>query len=85
MIRRPKQDVMLESGSDKDWEMPPSALPNVFAETAAEQAITAKLQAASPAKKSAKAAKPAKLVKPAKPAAKLARATSAKKKSTARR
>jgi acetolactate synthase-1/2/3 large subunit len=22
MIRRPKQDVMLESGSDKDWEMP---------------------------------------------------------------
>lgn len=85
MIRRPKQDVMIESGSDKDWEMPPSALPNVFAETAAEQAITAKLQAASPAKKSAKAAKPAKLVKPAKPAAKLARATSAKKKSTARR
>ena len=85
MIRRPKQDVMLESGSDKDWEMPPSALPNVFAETAAEQAITAKLQAASPAKKSAKAAKPAKLVKPAKPAAKPARATSAKKKSTARR
>jgi len=24
MIRRPKQDVMLESGSDKDWEMPPA-------------------------------------------------------------
>jgi acetolactate synthase-1/2/3 large subunit len=26
MIRRPKQDVMLESGSDKDWEMPPAPL-----------------------------------------------------------
>ena len=25
MIRRPKQDVMLESGSDKDWEMPAAA------------------------------------------------------------
>jgi len=38
MIRRPKQDVMLESGSDKDWEMPASALPNVFAEVKAEAA-----------------------------------------------
>ena len=36
MIRRPKQDVMLESGSDKEWEMPGSTLPNVFAETKAE-------------------------------------------------
>ena len=27
MIRRPKQDVMLESGSDKDWEMPAAPAP----------------------------------------------------------
>jgi len=33
---RPKQDVMLESGSDKDWEMPSSVLPNVFVEAKAE-------------------------------------------------
>jgi acetolactate synthase-1/2/3 large subunit len=38
MIRRPKQDVMVESGSDKDWEMPSSGLPNVFAEAKAEAA-----------------------------------------------
>jgi len=34
MIRRPKQDVMLESGSDKDWEMPPA--PVVPAKAAAK-------------------------------------------------
>jgi len=27
MIRRPKQDVLLESGSDKDWEMPAAPAP----------------------------------------------------------
>jgi acetolactate synthase-1/2/3 large subunit len=36
MIRRPKQDVLLETGSDKEWEMPSSPLPNVFAEKKAE-------------------------------------------------
>ena len=39
MIRRPKQDVMLESGSDKDWEMPSSTLPNVFTEAKIEAAL----------------------------------------------
>ncbi|WP_438482035.1 biosynthetic-type acetolactate synthase large subunit [Oleiharenicola lentus] len=89
MIRRPKQDVMLESGSDKDWEMPSSGLPNVFAEKAAEEVINGKLQAASaPAAKAAKKsapAKSAKAAKAAKPAAKSARVAPAKKKSTARR
>src|SRR3954470_8737489 len=36
MIRRPKQDVMLESGSDQEWEMPNSNLPDVFTEAAVE-------------------------------------------------
>jgi acetolactate synthase-1/2/3 large subunit len=57
MIRRPKQDVMLESGSDKDWEMPSSTLPNVFAEAKAESAA---LNGHAKSKKpSAKAARPA--------------------------
>jgi acetolactate synthase-1/2/3 large subunit len=57
MIRRPKQDVMLESGSDKDWEMPSSALPSVFAEAKAEAAA---LNGHAKSKKpSAKAARPA--------------------------
>jgi len=63
MIRRPKQDVMLESGSDKDWEMPSSTLPNVFAEAKAEAVALN-----SRGKKAAKPAKPAKAAKPAKPA-----------------
>jgi acetolactate synthase-1/2/3 large subunit len=64
MIRRPKQDVMLESGSDKDWEMPSSPLPNVFAETKAEAAVR---NGHGPARKpAAKPARPA-ARKPAKP------------------
>jgi acetolactate synthase-1/2/3 large subunit len=35
MIRRPKQDVMLESGSDKDWEMPAASAAPVGAKVAA--------------------------------------------------
>jgi acetolactate synthase-1/2/3 large subunit len=62
MIRRPKQDVMLESGSDKDWEMPSSSLPSVFTEAKIEAALNGRDQAA---RKTAKAAKPAKS-KPAK-------------------
>jgi acetolactate synthase-1/2/3 large subunit len=60
MIRRPKQDVMLESGSDKDWEMPSSVLPNVFTEAKAEakalngRAKAAKKPAKAPARKTAK-------------------------------
>jgi len=77
MIRRPKQDVMLESGSDKDWEMPSSALPGVFAEAAAEAAV---LNGHGKAAK--KPAKPAKAVKAA---AKPSRVAPAKKKATARR
>jgi acetolactate synthase-1/2/3 large subunit len=34
MIRRPKQDVMLESGSDKDWEMPTAPVASAAAKTA---------------------------------------------------
>ena len=52
MIRRPKQDVLLESGSDKDWEMPSSALPNVFAEKKAEaKALNGRRKPASPGKR----------------------------------
>jgi acetolactate synthase-1/2/3 large subunit len=52
MIRRPKQDVMLESGSDKDWEMPSSVLPDVFVEAKAEaKALTVRAKAAKPSQK----------------------------------
>jgi acetolactate synthase-1/2/3 large subunit len=51
MIRRPKQDVMLESGSDKEWEMPGSALPNVFVEKKVEAKALSRRK---PTKKSAK-------------------------------
>ncbi len=61
MIRRPKQDVMLESGSDKEWEMPGSTLPNVFAEAKAEaKALNGRGKAArasGPARKTPKSAK----------------------------
>jgi acetolactate synthase-1/2/3 large subunit len=64
MIRRPKQDVMIESGSDKDWEMPNAALPNVFAEAKAEAAALngthgkkAARPAAKPTRKAPQAAK----------------------------
>jgi acetolactate synthase-1/2/3 large subunit len=64
MIRRPKQDVMLESGSDKEWEMPSAALPNVFAEAKAEaKALNGRGSSAKPAAKARKAAKPAKSAK----------------------
>jgi acetolactate synthase I/II/III large subunit len=68
MIRRPKQDVMLESGSDKEWEMPSSALPDVFVEAKAEAKALNGLgkPAARPApatRKSAKTGKSAKSVK----------------------
>jgi acetolactate synthase-1/2/3 large subunit len=51
MIRRPKQDVMLESGSDKEWEMPGAALPNVFVEKKVEAKALSRRK---PTKKSAK-------------------------------
>ncbi len=51
MIRRPKQDVMLESGSDKEWEMP-------AANGAAPKSSAKSTRAPAPAKKPA--AKPAK-------------------------
>jgi len=56
MIRRPKQDVMLETGSDKDWEMP--AAPVAVAGNGHTKSAPkpAKKQPARPA---AKAAKPA--------------------------
>jgi len=62
MIRRPKQDVMLESGSDKDWEMPSSTLPSVFVEAKVEAAVNGHAKAkavkkSTPAPKTAKAAK----------------------------
>jgi acetolactate synthase I/II/III large subunit len=60
MIRRPKQDVMLESGSDQDWEMPTSPLPNVFTETKVEAAIKSRVQSARAPKPAAKPAKSAK-------------------------
>jgi acetolactate synthase-1/2/3 large subunit len=74
MIRRPKQDVMLESGSDKDWEMPASALPNVFTEAAVEASVSTRVKSAKAVKPAKKSAKPTKVVK-----------TAAKKRSTARR
>jgi acetolactate synthase-1/2/3 large subunit len=61
MIRRPKQDVMLESADDQEWEMPSAALPNVFTEAKAEaKALNGHGKSAKPAAKSRKAAKPAK-------------------------
>jgi acetolactate synthase-1/2/3 large subunit len=58
MIRRPKQDVMLESADDQEWEMPSAALPNVFTEAKAEaKALNGSAKASA---KSRKAAKPAK-------------------------
>jgi acetolactate synthase-1/2/3 large subunit len=55
MIRRPKQDVMLESGSDKDWEMPSAVLPNVFAEAKVEAGLNGHGKAARKPAKPAKA------------------------------
>ncbi|RXK55472.1 biosynthetic-type acetolactate synthase large subunit [Oleiharenicola lentus] len=57
MIRRPKQDVMLESGSDKEWEMPTSPLPNVFTEKKVEAKALNGRGKAAPARKAAKPAK----------------------------
>jgi len=56
MIRRPKQDVMLESGSDKEWEMPSSPLPSVFVEAKVESKLAASKNGhgKAPAKKAAK-------------------------------
>jgi acetolactate synthase-1/2/3 large subunit len=75
MIRRPKRDVMTETGDDKEWEMPSSTLPNVFAEAKAEAAVL-----------NGRATRPAKSTKPAKAAKKpAARATAPKKAKSARR
>ncbi len=64
MIRRPKQDVMLESADDQEWEMPSSGLPTVFAEAKAEAAaLNGRNGKASPPAKSRKAAKAAKPAK----------------------
>ncbi|HYC72821.1 MAG TPA: biosynthetic-type acetolactate synthase large subunit [Opitutaceae bacterium] len=72
MIRRPKRDVMLEAGDDKEWEMPSSTLPNVFAEAKAEAAAlagangkSARATAAKPAKKPNRAAAPQRAAKAA--------------------
>ena len=73
MIRRPKQDVMLESGSDKDWEMPSAVLPNVFTEAKVEAGLNGHGKAAR---------KPA---KPAKASPKRARAVAAKPVKSTRR
>jgi acetolactate synthase I/II/III large subunit len=79
MIRRPKRDVMLETGDDKEWEMPSSSLPSVFVEASVE----ASLNGHGKAKKAAKAAKPSK--KSAKPAPKPTRVAPAKKRRRAAR
>jgi acetolactate synthase-1/2/3 large subunit len=58
MIRRPKQDVMLESGSDKDWEMP--AAPAGAVKVAHNgHTKAAPKPAKKPARVAAQAAKPA--------------------------
>jgi len=62
MIRRPKQDVMLESGSDKEWEMPAAVLPDVFTEAKAEaKVLNGRGKTSTPA--SRKPAKPTKSAK----------------------
>jgi acetolactate synthase I/II/III large subunit len=62
MIRRPKQDVMLESGSDKEWEMPAAVLPDVFTEAKAEaKVLNGRGKTSAPA--SRKPAKPTKSAK----------------------
>jgi len=61
MIRRPKQDVMLESADDQEWEMPSAALPNVFTEAKAEaKALNGHGKSAKASAKARKTAKPAK-------------------------
>jgi acetolactate synthase-1/2/3 large subunit len=57
MIRRPKQDVMLEAGSDKDWEMPSSTLPNVFVEAKVEASLNGQGKSARKPTKTAVASK----------------------------
>jgi acetolactate synthase-1/2/3 large subunit len=42
MIRRPQQDVLLESGSDKDWEMPAAPAPAGARVTANGHATTSR-------------------------------------------
>ncbi len=79
MIRRPKQDVMSESGADKDWEMPSSTLPGVFVEAAVEASLNGHGKAAKLSKPAKKSAKPVKV------AAKPLRVAPTKKRSTARR
>jgi acetolactate synthase-1/2/3 large subunit len=81
MIRRPKQDVMSESGSDKDWEMPSSALPSVFVEAAVEASVNGHAKSAKAAKKPAKSPSP----KSVKPAPKPNRAAASAKTKTGRR
>ena len=56
MIRRPKQDVMQESGSDKDWEMPAAPAPAGAKVTANGHAKSAK-PAKKPARKALKTAR----------------------------
>ena len=61
MIRRPKQDVMLEAGSDKDWEMPPATVAPSKAKIAlpgpAKTTKSAKSPARRATRKAAKAAR----------------------------
>ena len=65
MIRRPKQDVMLESGTDKDWEMPAAPVKNGHAKIVIRSAKAAK---ASPKPSRARAPKGAKAAKTRAPA-----------------
>ena len=77
MIRRPKRDVLSESGNDTDWQMPSAAA----AVTAAEPEVAAKVASNGSAKSAKKSA--AKVT--VKPVAKSASKPAAKSRATARR
>jgi len=82
MIRRPKQDVMGETGADKEWQMPASQPQAAVAAEAARPPSRAVAPKGAKAGRKTSAAKPARLAaapKPAKkPAAKPARKSPAR-------
>jgi acetolactate synthase-1/2/3 large subunit len=81
MIRRPKRDVMLETGDDKEWEMPAadSAAVSELALTGAKEPVPTRAAARpAPRRAAAKPAKAAKAAKSAKPA-KAAKAAKARR------
>ncbi len=83
MIRRPKRDVLSESGNDTDWQMPSAA--DVALASAAEPVVVVKAASNGSAKSAKKSAAKVTVKPVAKPAAKSASKPAAKSRATARR